>query len=45
MIEFEDAVPTGLMILGAALAIDILSRPGHGILEFRLKAVMPKPTV
>ena len=32
-IEFEYAVPMGLMILGTALVINILSRPGHGILE------------
>lgn len=37
MIEFEFAVQTGLMILGAALAINILSRPGHGIWEFQIK--------
>ena len=30
-IEFEYAVPMGLMILGTALAIDILPRLGHDL--------------
>ena len=33
IIEFEESVPTGLVVFGTGLAINILSRPGHGIWE------------